>query len=468
MRPIAFWAAVLAAPVVWFTTGGSEAQSFPGGFSLTARSRSEQFLIYGGNDTVAVNLQRSNTVVVLAPSLAAVSCERIKSALLSRLGAPDRWQGRISLAIIPASRLPAFDLTVVPYSDGWQYRLQAPDRVPPRQFVQAIVRTLLLEMANRSARDRSSEVPFWLAEGLTEELIAGSGVDLVVDTPITGRTLLPATMTQRDIRGGQTLVQAHECLQTNLPLTIEQLSWPEGGVDSPVFRASSQLLVNRLLALPGGPAAMQRFIAGLSRNFNWQTTFLKAYGEPFDSLRALEKWWLLETARFTSRSRLHVRAGIDSTVLTERWTAVESWRRLEEILRAPVRVHADSNALPARGATTIQTALAEWDAASLSTLMTAKVRELEALRFRLNFSVVRMADEYRLVLSSHLNELDRSRTEIRRRTEPPFSVRSLNRDTSRKLDVLDNRRRQEAALQEAAAGLKPAETPVAVRPGPVP
>jgi hypothetical protein len=436
------------------------AQSPPRNSPLTAQSSSGQFLIYGGNDMAATATQRTNGVQ-LAPSLVAVSCERIKLALLTQMAMPDRWQGRICVILVPAARSTGFNLEVVPFADGWQYRVQVPDRTEPRPFIQAIVRTLLLEMANRTTRERSSEVPFWLAEGLTEEIIFSSNTDLVVDAPTASGNPLPMQiLRQRDIGGagsGQALTlqqrrlaSARECLRENPPLTIEQLSWPDNslgrGVDSPVFRASSHLLVHELLALPGGPAAVQQFVAGLPTRFNWQTAFLQAFASQFDSLRALERWWLLQTVHFTSRS------------VTEHWSEAESWMRLDEVLLASVQIHAVSNALPARSTVTLQSALQEWPAAAQRALLAVKIQELGSIRLRLATNAVPLADQYRLVLESHVRIMDNPEAGLPRSAVLRPTLRSLARATARKLDVLDAERRAQvvAASRPATVANSPA------------
>jgi hypothetical protein len=156
-------------------------------------------------------------------------------------------------------------------------------------------------------------------------------------------------------------------------------------------------------------------------------------------------------------------------VLTERWNKAESYERLAETLRASVQIHADSNALPRRAAMPLQTALAEWNLPAARALLTAKARDLEALRFRLELSLVRLADEYRMVLLSHLDALDRPRSDDHWRAAPASSVRSLNRETARKLDALDARRRElETELREAATVADPASATVGGGQGRVP
>ena len=46
-------------------------------------------------------------------------------------------------------------------------------------LVRAIVSSLLLELSNRQADTHPAEVPVWLTEGLTQQLMAAATVDLI-------------------------------------------------------------------------------------------------------------------------------------------------------------------------------------------------------------------------------------------------------------------------------------------------
>src|SRR5208282_28551 len=102
-----------------------------------------------------------------------VSCERLKEILLSELGLTDHWQGRIDLTINPAlTEENGPRLQGGRDWNGWNYELELPKSVPARILEQALVQTLLLELVNRNAGQRSAEIPIWLIDGLSAHLEA--------------------------------------------------------------------------------------------------------------------------------------------------------------------------------------------------------------------------------------------------------------------------------------------------------
>src|SRR5262249_46739851 len=117
--------------------------------------------------------------VQLDPTLVAVSCERVKKVLLSELEARDRWRGRIYVDLHPA-RSPDEVITVTSFFRGgeWNYSMDLPSPLAASRLVSATVQVLLLEMADRNSTS-SVEIPLWLAEGLTRQIIFSSDIDLV-------------------------------------------------------------------------------------------------------------------------------------------------------------------------------------------------------------------------------------------------------------------------------------------------
>ena len=143
---------------------------------VTLRSHSGQFLVRGlplAAPLVAVAPTSSVSYVRLDPTLLAVSCEGIKSAMLDELAMKDLWRGKIYIALHPLQddREPIV-VTSLHYADGWNYRLEIPEQVDGAQLVKSVVEVLLLEMANRTARSQQAELPLWLTEGLAAHLQA--------------------------------------------------------------------------------------------------------------------------------------------------------------------------------------------------------------------------------------------------------------------------------------------------------
>src|ERR1035438_10299904 len=77
--------------------------SIPG--LITARSHSGQFVVYAGRPAPpplpVANLATNQNFVRLEPTLAAVSCERIKQLLMRELSASAPWRGHIYMVLHP-------------------------------------------------------------------------------------------------------------------------------------------------------------------------------------------------------------------------------------------------------------------------------------------------------------------------------------------------------------------------------
>ena len=58
-------------------------------------------------------------------------------------------------------------------TDGWSYQVQLPDVLSRTRLAQAMTVVLLLEFANRNAGTHSAEIPAWLTDGLSQQLLAG-------------------------------------------------------------------------------------------------------------------------------------------------------------------------------------------------------------------------------------------------------------------------------------------------------
>ena len=119
------------------------------------------------------SLATNQDFVELEPTLATVSCERIKQMLVRELNVTAPWRGTIYLVLYPArSAGDAITITSDRFKNGWQYRVDLPDVVERPRYVRAMVQVLLLELANRTAPARGAEIPLWLVEGFSQ-LAAG-------------------------------------------------------------------------------------------------------------------------------------------------------------------------------------------------------------------------------------------------------------------------------------------------------
>src|SRR5207249_7185664 len=134
----------------------------------TVSSSSGQFVVRG--PAIAQLSTNSgfadSTLVELDPNVLAVTCERIKQALLRELTLADLWRGRVYLEINSAlSTNQAPIVFAKPYLDGWQYQVELAPSIEKPKLVSSLVQVLLMEIANRNAGLRSAEIPIWHSEG---------------------------------------------------------------------------------------------------------------------------------------------------------------------------------------------------------------------------------------------------------------------------------------------------------------
>ena len=151
----------------------------------TVRSTSGQFIVGVPSDFSQSKTSSANgTRVELSPHTLVVTCERVKSLILSELGATDAWFYPIHVLVnpdMPADEPPVIGVRM--FSDGWQYQIEVPRFIEPQKLVRGLVQVILLEISNRYASNRSAEIPLWLVEGLSQHIIASSPVDVVVGHP---------------------------------------------------------------------------------------------------------------------------------------------------------------------------------------------------------------------------------------------------------------------------------------------
>ena len=409
--------------------------------SLTARSFSGQFLVRApGLPTdlkLAAQLAAGGNYIQLDPSLVVVSCERIKQSLWRELAAKPVWRGRIYLDL---SHARSADETVrmvsQKFSDGWQYRLQLPDVIERERFVRAIVQTLLLEIANRSATERSAELPLWLVEGLAHELITAGDMagelKIFLPPPNVKEAGMNISRLERDERRTNSLYWAHVVLGSQPPLTFEELSWPVENQlateASEVYQSSAQLFVDRLLKFKDGPASLRAMLADLSGHLNWQLAFFNAFKAHFQTTLDVEKWWAVEISHFTGRE------------LAQTWTSAESWRKLDAIIRAPVQVHTGGGTEPLRTEVSMQTLLRDSNGLEQAKFFSRQLDSLNSLRLRASQDLVGLVDGYRQAIGTFLERQKITNPFLRVRKFHELAVNRAAKDLILRLDALETKR----------------------------
>jgi len=426
--------ALVVIALVGFSTLSAKAQpGLPGVF--LSRSFSGQFVVLttpaAVRSPLASGLENDTNFVRLAPTLLPVSCERIKQLLWKELKTTSPWRGKIFLRLYPTGS--ADDPVTIEseqFRDGWQYRVSLPSLSQRERYVRAIVSVLLLEYANREARQRSAELPTWLVEGFTREILASKQLEIILPPPQTSDSGLRMTTLVMNTRDANPLANAHAQLCTGSPLNFQQLSWPAGqqfiGDQGELYRSSAQLFVHQLLNLPEGAACMRTMLEQLPLFYNWQFAFLHAFREIFPQTVDVEKWWSLQLVHFTGRE------------LSERWTAEESWQKLDESIRSAIQFRVGTNEQPLEADVTLQAIIRDWAPTRQMAALDSKMRELQMLRPRLVSELGPLVDEYCQVIAAYIQNLNHPGFAL------PFGKYANSRRTVNqvllRLDDLDARR----------------------------
>jgi hypothetical protein len=360
-------------------------------------------------------------------ALLAVSCEHIKAALLRELQAPDHWRGNISFFLHHARSLDE-PVVIAPTvnSREWTYYVSLPDIIDRGRLVSAVVGVVLLEIANREATDHTAEVPVWLTQGLTRQLMAKDTFGLVVDQPKKSENGILVTRFYFDGVKDDPLKQTHDVLQSHAPLTLAQLSWPEPGFEeTDAYRASAQLFVRELLQYPDGPRSLRTMVQKLPQHFNWQLSFLEAFSGRFGSELDVDKWWMLTVIDFTGRDLSHT------------WAPDESWRKLDEIIRTSAQVRSTGDELPLHTEVSLQSIIRYWNYPLQAGVLKNKIAQLGLLRASVSQDLVNLTDQYRQVLQTYVKKREKSGLFHRLAALNLLGSDTAAADAIRQLDTLD-------------------------------
>lgn len=407
---------------------------------VVVRSRSGQFIIYGNppqaqpfsqsTDTISTNL------VWLEPALVAVSCERIKQALLNELGAPDRWHGKFYLVLhadVPPDK--PIQVTSSRLANGWLYRVDTPQVLEPDRFVRTIVRLVLVEWINRFNLGEMVDAPAWLSEGLAELVLEHSALDLLVPPPKPRPFNLRVSTTVRLGWLTNHMVKAHQFLRSREPLELDALLCPTQSVllgeAALTFRYSAELLVAELFQLPNGRAAVCRFLDELALDTNQQSALLRAFTPCFHTYADMTKWWELKTYHFITRE-----------LRTQTWPLKDALDKLNDILRVSMLTRSDTNVPVARTNITIQLLLRDnWGQPWLKNTLHIKIAQLQAVQLRVPQQLVGLVTEYQRVLLNLVAHMPRAQ----RRVAPQSTANPVVEQAVLQLNKLDSRR---LALQQ--------------------
>jgi len=407
---------------------------------IAVRSRSGQFIVYGHppqpqpagrvTDPLGTNFVR------LEPALVAVSCERIKQALLGELCAPDRWRSKFYVVLHPGvAPNQTIQVSSSRFANGWLYRVDTPAAIEADRFVRTIVRLLLVEWINRFNSGDMIDAPAWLSEGLAELVLDHSALDLLVPPPTPRPFSLRVSTTVRQGWLTNHMVRAHQFLRMHEPLGLDALLAPTQAVllgeAALTFRYSGQLLVSELIQLPAGRAAMCGFLDSLAFGPDQQSVLLRAFAPYFGGYADMAKWWELKTYHFTSRD-----------LRTQTWPIKDALKKLDDILTVPVLTRSDTNSPAARITTAIQSVIRDnWGQPWLKDTLQFKAAQLQALQLRVPLEIVGLVVEYRKLLQNIAARAPRKQTT----TPPSHAAQAFVSQAVAKLNALDVRR---AALEQ--------------------
>jgi len=394
--------------------------------SLTLRSHSGQFLVRGlplGAPLPGTAPAGEVTYVRLDPTLLAISCERIKTAVLEELAMKDQWRGKIYISLHPVrDDQEPIVITSVHYTDGWNYSMEIPEQVNRARLVKSVTEVVLREIANRNGRETPAEMPLWLTEGLATHLQA---------TALANFTLEPETHIARKQRNPDPLARARDCLRVHAPLTLDELTWPS---DEPLseqnmetYQSCAQLFVYELLRLRDGRACLREMLAHLPETLNWQTAFLRAFSTHFQRLIDIDKWWSLHVVHLTGQGRMSA------------WVQAETCKQLDDILITPVQIRSTPQELPINLHMRLQTIFAEWEWQRQRPVLLQKLNLLAALRRRASQDSVGLVEGYRHALETYLERRNAVRGSARKKDTSP-AARLIVSESIKRFDDLDAQR----------------------------
>ncbi len=411
---------------------------FKPGMALT--SRSGQFVVFAPNPTAAdvdspASLMATN-LVRLEQGPLAIICDRIREVLLQEMGAANLVHGRVYVYLRPGPPTAEIILKPLRFAQGWQYELTLPTRVDRTRLVTAITHTVLQEMANRSSGGRVVNLPQWLVEGMTAQVLIAGGPALVPEP----RRVLVVEMTPRDhFAAARAHLRQHGALSfsdMNLPSNAQLV-----GAGWETHRHSAQVFVASLLRLSGGNLALVNFTRELGNYLNPQLAFLKAFNGHFRSALEVEKWWSVTVINLTGRDQ-HMN-----------WTQSIALQRLDEILHTAVQSPAAGGELARRQNLRLQDGLMQLDFSQQRQVLTQTVRQLEILQWNAPRDLSRLVLDYRKTLADYL--LERGRVEMRSdlRNRIQGGPAAVIQNTIRQLDLLDVIREDFRKTGETAAAL---------------
>jgi len=356
-------------------------------------------------------------IIELEPQLVVVAAERAKRALSQALRTTDDFQDKIHISVL--DRAPVTQsIKVVSqiHPDGFIYKAGFPARIEGQQFAKGLMQVILLEYANRGGK-RAAELPFWLVEGLTRQVLTAIEPAYVLNrNPMTIETV-----------GYDRLGTTRSFLETNSVASIQDLSFPNlAGEESRArFEASAHLLVNRLLTLPNGPVLMSRFLRALPQTMNWQTAVFGVYKDHFDGPLSFEKWWMINWIEYRKREN------------AEYWPTALTLDRLDNLLLCSMEMRSGTNTIPSQRLITIQELLRTTDFSVQRELLGQKLQQMFFMTVNVPTGILPLWSAYQNTLESYLQRRSQLNYQPALKSEPEQRLQAVIKAATDALGELD-------------------------------
>ncbi len=396
-----------------------------------ARSSSGQFVVFRAGGKPGGSSHRIIPQEYQNHKLLAISCERIKQAVLESFGLKDSWNGQITghgkvkiyFEEKPREKLPPVVVQRV-YSParmgviaGWQYRVLVNGVVEEEVMVRAIVQIVLETITTRPGQNKLAEIPPWLIEGLVQFLKNRPGPSLVptseigrgnsspyyfADSKWKGKSpgdLFPHYKTDQRIHRYAPFKEVRSRISGKTPLTFSLLSYPESelfeGDSWQTYKDFSHILFHQLKSMKQGSAYFKEFLNLIPNYLNWQLAFLEAFGEIFTRPIDIEKWWAVNLMLFLEKEDMNY---------WHKWLAME---RLDQLLKIPVNLRVQRNSAPIQSTVSLSDVIREWNLGQVREAFLQKMLGLQALRIRTPPRIALLVDGYLEVIRVYVAKTQR-------------------------------------------------------------
>ena len=377
-------------------------------------------------------LDANANTILIAPDYVVVTAERVRHAMLSRLGLSLLPGSRVKLRLEPAMSYKATVPVVTErHLNGYTYGLTLPSEIEADKLVRALVQVALLDLANQKPQLRDTEIPLWLTVGFTQMLLAQPDLVLVLSRPEQGGKEMAMEEVVKNVRRHDTLVGVRARLRGRRAFDFSEIAMPSPahlrGENWRDFQACSHLLVDRLLAVPAGGVRLQNMIRQLPNNLNWQTGFLKVYGDLFADMLVVEKWWAVTIVQLTGQNQY------------QNWTLLEAVEKLENLLKLPAEVRLKDADSPLEVEVTLQQAIRGWDFAVQKQTLQQKINQLLIARVKMPQQLLPFVNEYGRILQNYVVTRQRIESFKPRRGQVRPRIAPVIDEAVRQLDSVDRR-----------------------------